>query len=211
MNVLTSEQVERLLDVARGDRFEALFYLAVTTGMRRGELLGLKWEDVNLDRGTIQVRRSVSVVRGGLIFVPPKSAKGKRNIALTSRVVKVLKEHQVVQDKERLRADWQENGLIFPTIVGTPMYPHRLVQRYFKKLLRKADLPNVRFHDLRHTCATLLLTKGVHPKIVQEMLGHSSIIITLDTYSHVLPNMQSEAVRAMDSFFEEENPEHHPE
>ena len=127
MNVLTPKQVGRLLDVSKGDRFEALYSLAVTTGMRRGELLGLKWEDVNLGRGTIQVKRSLSVVKGGLIFVPPKSAKGKRNITLASGVIKVLKKHRAVQDKERLRENWQENGLVFPTTVGTPIYPHRLV------------------------------------------------------------------------------------
>ena len=141
------------------------------------------------------------MVRGGLIFVPPKSAKAKRNITLTSGVIKVLEKHRAIQDKERLRENWQENGLVFPTTVGTPIYPHRFVQRSFKKLLKKADLPDIRFHDLRHTCATLLLTKGVHPKIVQELLGHSSISITLDTYSHVLPNMQGEAVKAMEDIF----------
>jgi len=205
MKVLTSKQVGRLLEISKGDRFEALYYLAVTTGMRRGELLALKWEDVNFNRGTVQVKRSLSRIRGGLIFVSPKSAKGRRNIALTTGVIEALRKHRVIQDEERSRENWQENGLVFPTTVGTPLYPHLVVQRSFKKLLRKAGLPlDTRFHDLRHTAATLLLTKGVHPKIVQELLGHSSISITLDTYSHVLPNMQSEAVRAMEDIFKDD-------
>ena len=202
MNVLTLEQVEQLLDSAKGDRFEALYALAVTTGMRRGELLGLKWEDVDMNVSTVRVKRSLVLIRAGLVFVPPKSAKSRRSITLTSGVVESLKKHKAYQDEERLGKRWRENSLVFPTTVGTPIYPHHFVRRYFKELLKKANLPDVRFYDLRHTCATLLLTKGVHPKIVQELLGHSSISITLDTYSHVLPNMQEKAVRAMEDILE---------
>ncbi len=203
MSVLTLEQVEQLLDSAKGDRFEALYALAVTTGMRRGELLGLKWEDVDLNVGTVRVKRSLILIRGGLVFVPPKSAKSRRSITLTSGVVESLEKHKAYQDEERLGKRWRKNSLVFPTTVGTPIYPHHFVRRYFKKLLKKANLPDIRFHDLRHTCATLLLTKSVHPKIVQEILGHSTISITLDTYSHVLPNMQEKAVAAMEDIFEE--------
>ena len=202
MNVLTLEQVEQLLDSAKGDRFEALYALAVTTGMWRGELLGLKWEDVDLNVGTVRVKRSLSFVRGGLMFVPPKSAKCRQSSALTSGMIESLKKHKVYQDEERLGKRWRENGLMFPTTVGTPIYPHHFVRRYFKELLKKADLPDIRFHDLRYTCATLLLSKDVHPRIVQELLGHSSISITLDTYSQVLPNLQEKAVKAMDNIFE---------
>ncbi len=209
MNVLTLEQVDQLLDSAKGDRFEALYALAVTTGMRRGELLGLKWSDVDLKVGSVWVKRSLVLIRGGLVFVPPKSAKSRRSITLTSGVVEALKKHKAYQDEERRKKCWLENDLVFLTTVGTPIYPHHFVRRYFKELLKKANLPEIRFHDLRHTCATLLLTKGIHPKIVQELLGHSSISITLDTYSHVLPNLQEKAVQAMEDIFKQDTDEEH--
>jgi integrase len=181
-------QVRRLLEAVRGDRLEALYGLPVTTGMRSGELLGLQWEDVDLQAGTLQVRRTVFNGR----IEAPKTLKGRRSIKLTQISIRALR-------KCPRASEW-----IFCTRVGTPMSVHNLHNRSWKPLLKKTGLPlDTRFHDLRHTAATLLLTKGVHPKIVQEMLGHSSISITLDTYSQVLPNMQGEAVRAMDSYFEE--------
>ena len=184
---LDEGQVRGLLKAAEGDKLHALYVLAVTTGMRSGEILGLRWEDVDLRAGTLQVRRTVFNGR----IEAPKTSKGRRSIGLTQTSVTALRDHPRV-------GEW-----VFCTRVGTPMSVHNLHNRSWKPLLREAGLPlDTRFHDLRHTCATLLLTKGVHPKIVQEMLGHSSISITLDIYSHVLPNMQGEAVRAMDSFFE---------
>jgi integrase len=184
---LNEGQVKRLLQTARGERFETLYVLAVTTGMRSGELLGLRWEHVDLQAGTLQVRRTVFNGR----VEAPKTSKGKRSIKLTQTSITALRQHP------------RAGGWVFCTRVGTPVSVHNLHNRSWKPLLKEAGLPlDTRFHDLRHTCATLLLTKGVHPKIVQEMLGHSSISITLDTCSHVLPNLQGEAVRAMDSFFE---------
>jgi integrase len=179
---LDEEQVKRLLGAAVGDRLEALYVLAVTTGMRSGELLGLKWEDIDLRAGTLRVRRTVF---NGKVS-EPKTAKSRRSIKLTRSSVRALQGHPVV-------GEW-----VFCTGVGTTISVHNFHNRSWRPLLRKAGLPQIRFHDLRHTCATLLLTKGVHPKVVQELLGHSSIAITLDTYSHVLPNMQGEAVRAME-------------
>ncbi len=117
--MLTLEQVEQLFDSAKGDRFEALYALAVTTGMRRGELLGLRWEDMDMSVGTVRVERSLVLIRGGLVFVPPKSAKSRRNVTLTSGVVESLKKHKAYQDEERLGKRWRENGLVFPTTVGT--------------------------------------------------------------------------------------------
>ena len=183
---LDEGQVKSLLRAARGERFETLYILAVTTGMRSGELLGLQWGDVDLEAGTLQVRRTVFNGR----IEAPKTSKGRRSIRLTQTSVEAL--------RERPRAsEW-----VFCTRTGRPVSVHNVHNRSWKPLLRKAGLPpETRFHDLRHTCATLLLTKGVHPKIVQEMLGHSSISITLDTYSHVMPNMQGEAARAMHSIF----------
>jgi integrase len=184
---LSEEQVKRLLETAQGDKLEALYILAVHTGMRSGELLGLRWQDVDLQIGTVQVRRSVF---GGRTEAP-KSANGNRSIRLTKTSIRALQGHERA-------SEW-----VFSTSVGTPISVHNLHNRSWKPLLARAGLPHsTRFHDLRHTCATLLLTKGVHPKIVQEMLGHSSITITLDTYSHVLPNMQEKAVEALEEILE---------
>ncbi len=190
---LTLEQATTFLKVVSEDRFEALFVLAITTGLRRGELLGLKWADVDLDRGVLSVRRALSPK--GRTFNRPKNAKG-RSIQLTPVAVETLKRHRVTQNEERsrLRDVWQEQGLIFPSQVGTPMNPSNFINRSFKPLLKRAELPSLRFHDLRHTFASLMLSNGEHPKIVQEILGHAQISLTLDTYSHALPSMQSGAV-----------------
>lgn len=194
MTPLSEEQAKIFLKTAKGDKLEALYVLAITTGMRQGELLGLRWSDVDLDTGIVRVKRTVY---NGQIH-PPKTKRGNRSIALTKEAVVALLNHEK-------RSEW-----VFSTKTGNTLSCQNINQRSWKPLLKKAGLPtNTRFHDLRHTAATLLLTKGVHPKIVQELLGHSSISITLDTYSHVLPNMQSEAVRAMDSFFEKEGPAEH--
>lgn len=185
---LSEKQVKKLLENARGDKLQALYVLAIHTGMRSGELLGLKWSDVDLEGGTVQVRRSVFNGR----IEAPKSAKGNRGIRLTETAIKALQGHERT-------SEW-----VFSTRVGTPMSVHNLHNRSWKPLLAKSSLPHTtRFHDLRHTCATLLLGRGVHPKIVSEMLGHSSTTITLDTYSHVLPDMQEKAVEAMEDIFED--------
>jgi integrase len=201
INPLSPDQARAFLETARGDRFEALYVLAVTAGLREGELLGLKWDDVDLDAGTLSVRRTLSEARSGRFFEAPKNGKG-RSIRLTKQAVEAIRSHCKRQNEQRLGLGtlWQDNGLVFPSQKGTPMNAKNLTARSFKPLLVKADLPRtVRLHDLRHTCATLLLGKGVHPKIVQELLGHATIAITLDTYSHVLPNMQGEATHAMES------------
>ncbi len=198
---LNREQTMALLEAAKGDRLEAIFVLAVTSGLRQGELLGLRWEDLDLDAGTLAVRRTLSVTKSGLVFGTPKSAKSRRSVRLTPLAVQALKRHRTAQNRERLSLGslWQDGDLVFPGETGQPLRPWSLTGGSFKRLRARAGLPDtLRFHDLRHTCATLLLTKGVHPKVVQELLGHATISITLDTYSHVLPNMQSEAVNAME-------------
>jgi integrase len=199
---LTSQQAKMFLKAVRGDRLEALYVLAITAGLRQGELLGLRWEDVDLERGTLQVRRTLSGSKNGNpIFGIPKTAKGKRSVKLTEKALEALKRHRELQLEEgqRLAGLWQEHGLIFTTQVGTPINRHNLVTRSFKPFLDRAGLPKIRFHDLRHTCATLMLCGGIHPKVVQELLGHASVTITLDTYSHVLPTMPGEAAGKMDS------------
>ncbi len=196
---LSLDQVRAFLEAMRGDRFEALYVLAVTTGLREGELLGLKWDDLDLEAGTMQVRRTLSETKSGRIFEAPKNGKG-RSVNLTVQAVEALKRHRKTQLEEwmRLAGLWEDHGLVFPNRVGKPMNAKNLTARSFKPLLKRTGLPkDVTFHGLRHTCATVLFGKRVHPKLVQELLGHATISITLDTYSHVLPNMQGEAVAAM--------------
>lgn len=197
---LDSDQARALLDAARGDRLEALFVVAVTAGLRAGELLGLRWEDLDLSAGKLAVRRSLDYGGKEPAFNPPKNGKG-RAVKLTRRAVEAFKRHRVTQNEERLRlgALWGDHGLIFTGHAGGPMRASTLSNGPHLRLLKRAGLPErTRFHDLRHTCATLLLKKGVHPKLVQELLGHATISITLDTYSHVLPGMGDQAADAMD-------------
>ena len=175
--------------------------LAVTTGMRQGELLGLKWEDIDLNAGTLRVRRTLSTATGGGFgFSPPKTAKGRRSIKLPESALSSLRNHRKAQLKksDRITGLWEDHGLVFTTHVGTPISRQDLITRSFKPLLQRAELPNIRFHDLRHTCATLLLCRGVHAKLVQELLGHATISVTLDTYSHVLPSMTDQTATAME-------------
>jgi integrase len=203
MKCLSHEQARLLLDTARGDRFEALYVLAVTTGLRQGELLGLKWEDMDLEAKSLSVRRTLSAAKEGPIFTTPKSPKSRRKVTLTEGAVEVLKRHRQrqLEESKMVGAKWQDNGLVFCSVVGTPMSRHNLHNRSFKPLLERAGLPDIRFHDLRHTCATLLFKKGKHPKVVQELLGHATVSITLDTYSHVLPGMDGEAAAGMEDLF----------
>ena len=198
---LTPEQVKVLLDAASGDRLEGLYTLAVHTGLRQGELLGLKWEDVDLESGSLHVKRTLTTARGGPRLAAPKTKSSRRRVSLTRGAVDALRAHLARQLEEIDRAGslWQENGLVFASEIGEPLDRRDLTSRRFKPLLKRAKLSEkTRFHDLRHTCATLLLTKNVNPKIVSEMLGHATIAITLDTYSHVLPNMQDSAARALE-------------
>jgi integrase len=197
---LNREQVRALLEAASGDHMEALYIVAVTTGLRRGELQGLKWDDLDLEAGMLQVRRTLSEPKGGYIFEAPKSGKG-RNVRLTRKATAALREHRKRQLEDRMQKAglWQEQGLVFPSSIGTPTLGGNL-NRAFKATLQRAGLPKcTRFHDLRHTCATLLLRQGVNPKFVQELLGHANISLTLNVYSHVLPDMGDAAASAMDA------------
>jgi integrase len=177
-------------------RLEALYIAAVHAGLRPGELLALRWEDVDLDRGVLHVRRALSDGE----FTTPKTKRSRRRIDLGTGSSAALRRHRTRQLEERMaRAGlWQDHGLVFPSSVGTPL-SHRNVVRSFKAVLRRTGLPAaIRLYDLRHTCATLLLCRDVHPKYVQELLGHASIAQTLDTYSHVLPGMDSGIGDAID-------------
>jgi integrase len=203
MHPLSASEALRLLDDAsRGDRFEALYVLAVHTGMRRGELLGLKWKAVDLDGSTIRVRKTLTRVENGrrLAVGGPKTKKSRRAIRLTPRAVEALKRPRARQAEERLKAGvYQDQGLVFAGEIGNLINPSNLRQRSFAPLLWRAGLGDrqITFHDLRHTCASLLFSKNVYPKFVQELLGHASVAITLDTYSHMLPGTGGEAADAM--------------
>jgi len=199
INPLDSDQTKTLLNEVCGDRLEALYVLAVHRGLRQGELLGLKWEDVDLEAGILQVRRTLSLTKDGHVFEAPKNGKG-RSIELTEVATETLRSHlaRQVEEIEALGDDYRDQGLIFPGERGQPMRPYTLTGK-LERILGRAGLPHIRFHDLRHTCATLLLSKGVHPKFVQELLGHATISITLDTYSHVLPSMGDQTAAAMEA------------
>ena len=178
-----------------------LYILAITTGMRRGELLGLKWSDVDLDNASVSVRRTLTRTGNGkrVALGDTKTKKSRRSIRLTPRGVDALRGHLThqMEDIERLGDLYMDQGLVFTTSTGGPINTSNLRQRSLMPLLKRAGLPHIRFHDLRHTCATLLLLKNVHPKFVQELLGHATIAITLDTYSHVMPGMGDQTARAM--------------
>ncbi|MBD0253312.1 MAG: site-specific integrase [Rubrobacter sp.] len=199
MRPLTSEEARRLLQEARGNRLEALYVLAVTTGMRQGELLALRWQDVHIENGVLSVRRTLTRNGGGIEMGEPKTKKSRRSIRLTPRAVEALESHleRQLRDRGILGDRYEDRGLLFTTGTGGPINPSNLRQKSFARLLKEAGLPHIRFHDLRHTCATLLFAQGTHPKYVQELLGHATIAITLDTYSHAIPGMSDHTARAM--------------
>jgi integrase len=200
MHALSTNETRTLLEAAHGDPLEALYVLAVHTGMRQGELLALRWQDVDLENAIVSVRRTLTRSGGKVVFGEPKTKKSRRTIRLTPQAVEALRSHLDCQlrDMEILRDRYRDQGLVFTTDTGAPINPSNLRQRSFAPLLKRAGLPHMRFHDLRHTCATLLLSRGVHPKFVQELLGHATIAITLDTYSHVIPSMGDATARAME-------------
>ncbi len=200
---LTNEQARKLLQTARGDRLEALYVVAVQSGLRQGELLALRWEDVNLEARTVQVCRTITRDGGKLAIGPTKTSKGRRTVRLTQDAAEALQSHLARQLTEIDKAgdNWQEHGLVFCTGKGTLINPTNLRRRSLAPLLKRASLPAMTFQQLRHTAATILLLKNVNTKVVSEMLGHATIAITLDTYSHVLPNMQHSAVAAMEEAF----------
>lgn len=200
MRTLTSDQLTLLFDATRGDRFSSLWVLLSTTGLRVGEALGLQWGDVDLRARTLVVRRALQRQRdGGLVFVEPKTHQSRRTVQLGGLSCAALQEQHERQafEQRTAAAEWQDRDLVFCTAFGTPLDRGRIHLNWVAAL-RKSGLPQVRVHDLRHTAATIMLTEGVHPKVVQEMLGHSSISVTLDIYSHVAPTMHREAVDRLD-------------
>lgn len=201
---LTEEQSGRLLRAAIDDRLYALYALALATGMRLGELLGLTWADVNWEGGALHVRQQATRTKGrGLALVAPKTARSRRTIVVPAAVLVTLRAYRDRQSLERQASgdQWEDHDLVFPNVRGKLLERPNLQRRSFKPLLERAGLPDIRFHDLRHTHATLLLTKGVNPKVVQERLGHATVSITLDVYSHVIPSMQQDAADKLGALF----------
>jgi len=200
MTVTDAQGVNRLLEAVRDTIYYPIFYTAVYTGLRRSELLALRWQNVDLDFATLSVTETVHCLKNKeFVFNPPKSKRGKRSIALSPSLAIMLREHKVQQAVilERLGIHLQESDFVFSNPDGTPIRPDNITWT-FRRIARSVGLPKMRFHDLRHTHATLMLQQGINPKVISERLGHSSIAITLDIYSHVMPGMQESAAKRFD-------------
>jgi len=201
---LSPEQVRALLEAARGHRNEALYVLAVHTGLRQGELLGLLWTDIDLESNSLSVRRSLKVTEHGLDFGPVKNKQSRRSVPLNRSAASALKVHKVHQNEESLvETHWQDHGLVFPNRIGKPTDHNNLYYREYKPLPEQAGLQELgfTFHSLRHTFATALFKKREHPKIVQSLMGHRSIDQTMDTYSHLMEGIGNDAVSGLDEAF----------
>jgi len=197
MATLSQEQVVAFLNEAATGAYYNLFYVALYTGMRRGALLGLRWKDVDLDLAQLSVSQTIQRISGrGFVLQEPKTAKSRRAIALSPSVCILLRQRQAHQFEEKLLlgVSCRDDDLVFARRDGWPLDPSTITHA-FGQIVKRAGLPHIRFHDLRHTHATLMLKQGIHPKIVSERLGHSNISISLDTYSHVLPGLQEAAAR----------------
>jgi integrase len=194
------DQVKAFLEVLKGDRWAAIYYLGCGTGMRKGEVLGLPLNALDLDKGYLMVVQTLQLVNGKLMLLEPKTQKSRRMIVLPDFVKEALRMHLVRRQALSQSPSWKESGLVFTTDHGTPIFPRNLV-RHFKTKLGEAGLPDIRFHDLRHTTASLLLEKNVHRKIVSELLGHSNIVVTLNTYSHIINPINKVASNEMDDMF----------
>lgn len=204
MMSLSPEQARIFLEVAQKDRFGVLFHFALITGMRPEEYLALQWKDVDLKKGVVTVQRTLlwKRVGGGWSFGETKTAKSRRNIPLPTSLVRALVEHHRKQAEERLKMgiEYPNYGLLFASHNGTPIMLRNLVRRHFKPILKESGIPGTfRLYDLRHSCASLLLAAKENPKVVSERLGHANIILTLDTYSHVLPSMQESASEKLEN------------
>jgi integrase len=200
LHAFNADQARAFLDATADDRLSALYLTALCTGLRRGELLALRWEDIDLERGTLAVRNALVKVRGGWQLAETKTPSSRRVVKLPLVAAEALRRHRSQQLQEKLAAGpaWHDSAHVFASRAGTPLDGDNL-HRAFKKHLSSAGLPSMPFHSLRHSAATLMLALGVQPKVVAEMLGHSRIGVTMDTYSHVLPHLQDEAAAKMDA------------
>jgi len=200
MKIFNEDQVSMFLIFAEASRYRLIYKLALVTGMRQSELLGLKWEDIDWKKSTISVKRQAQYVNGmGIIFLEPKTRAGIRKIALGNSILEELRKHRIQQDENKFlrKNEWTENNLIFCTSNGTPISQRNLT-RDFLKVIRKTELPQIRFHDLRHTAASLMLNRGIPIVVVSKMLGHSKPSVTLNIYAHCVSEYQYDAARVME-------------
>lgn len=209
--IFTPDEARQFVEAIAGHKWEAVFQTALTLGLREGELLGLRWSDIDFAARTLTVNQSVQRIarvrkdekdegaKTSLQFVETKTDRSRRTLSLSEGLVKALRLHRARQSQERLAAgsDWRDNGLVFTTITGTPIEKSNLY-RHFRSILDDAKLPQIRFHDLRHSTASLLLARGTSPRVIMDLLGHSKISTTMDTYAHVIPAMLQDAVDQMD-------------
>ena len=200
---LSPDEARRFLRAIDGHRLEALFSVAIALGLRQGEALGLRWEDIDFGAETLRVNNQLQRIGGKLVLVPPKTEKSRRTLVMPAMALERLLEHEKRQVAEKLMAgkSWQETGLIFANRVGAPTQARRVIEQ-FHDALEGAGIRRIRFHDLRHSCATLLLVQGVSPRVVMEVLGHSEIALTMNAYSHVAPELQREAAKRMQAILE---------
>jgi integrase len=201
MRVLNREEAQALLATATGDPLFTLIHVALATAARLGELLALRWSDMDAQTGTLRIVRTAQRLPGqGIVFHTPKTHRSIRPIALSPVTLRILKTHRVAQAEDRLAvgSSYDNDDLVFANALGRPLDGTAVTKR-FQRLAVRAELGHLRFHDLRHTAATLMLSAGTHVKVVSERLGHATINITLDTYSHVLPDMQRDAAIALDA------------
>jgi integrase len=217
VHAMDRAQASRFLDAARADRFAALWYVLLTGGLRPSEALALGWEHVDFDAGRVRIERSLTRVGvKGWRLVGTKTPMSRRTVPLPPVTMKAMRDWKKAQARDRIKvgAEWQDHGLVFTTHFGEPMDGHNLTTRNFRRIMAAAELgawegegkkrrfrPSFRPYDLRHTCATLLLQAGENAKVVSERLGHSTITLTMDTYSHVLPSMQEQAADRLESMF----------
>ena len=203
INPLTPDEARKFLAAVRGHRLEALFSVALALGIRQGEALGLRWEDIDFAAGTMTVRNQLQRIDGKLTLVAPKTEKSRRTLVMPPMIMKSLREHEKKQVSEKLWAGskWADTSLVFANRTGGPTQARRVIEQ-FHEALHQAGIRRVRFHDLRHSCATLLLVQGVSPRVVMEVLGHSEIALTMNAYSHIVPELQQEAAQKMQRILE---------
>ncbi len=199
LTVLNPEQARKFVAAAKKARNGPLFSVAMSVGLRVGEACGLRWLDIDLSAGRLRVVQAIQWQKGKATVVEPKSESSRRTVKLPKFALSALKRHRIRQKRERLVAgkDWVDSGLVFTSSIGTPL-DYSNLRKDFRTLLKDSKLPVIRLHDLRHTCATMLMVQGVPAKIVMETLGHSQISLTLDTYSHVSSELQGQAAEKMD-------------
>jgi integrase len=200
MQIYNEEQVNTFLITTEQSRFKVLYQLALATGMRQSELLGLKWSDVDWTKGTINIQRQTQEVKGkGIEFIEPKTRAGVRQIVIGESILTNLQKHRLDQEKAKKKNanNWKDNNLIFATNNGTPFNQRNLLRDYYYRI-EQANLPRIRFHDLRHTAASLMINRGIDVVIVSKILGHSKPGVTLNIYAHCISDLQYEAAKVME-------------